>query len=84
MTDTISKEMRSRIMSRSKSSGTNPELIVSEIIQKLKLQYKVNDRELPGAPDFSFPKLKCVIFDTGKLRDKLNKGRINGKLNQVA
>lgn len=67
MADRISKEARSWIMSRIRSSGTGPERTVTGWLEAAGLSgaFVVNDRSLPGSPDFHFPALRHVLFVDG-------------------
>ena len=65
MTDTVSKTKRSYIMSRVKSAGTAPELILATLLNKMKISYTQNDNRLPGKPDFVLWKDKIAIFVNG-------------------
>lgn len=55
-----SSEAVSRSMKSNKSSGTKPELILSKLLRKR--LYKNN---LPGNPDFIYPKKKLAVFVHG-------------------
>ena len=48
----VSKSMRANI-----SSGTRPELLLSKLLRK-----KISKNDLPGSPDFVFPRKKMVVF----------------------
>lgn len=48
----VSKSMRAN-----KSSGTRPELLLSRLLRK-----KISKNDLPGKPDFVFPRKKMVVF----------------------
>lgn len=65
MTDKISKEARSKNMSKIKSKGTKPELIVRSFLFGKGLRYRINDKRYPGKPDLLFPKYKTVVFVNG-------------------
>ncbi len=47
----------SRSMRSNKSFGTKPELLLSRLLRK-----KISENDLPGTPDFVFPRKKMVIF----------------------
>jgi len=47
----------SRSMKSNRSSGTEPELILSRLLRK-----KIRKNGLPGSPDFVFPRRKIVVF----------------------
>lgn len=63
--DNLSKEDRSYNMSRIRSSGTKPELVVEQFLKDFKIKYKKNFKLLPGSPDFYLPQVNSVIFVHG-------------------
>lgn len=65
MTDVHSPETRSYNMSRVKSRGTQPELIVRKWLWSHGFRYRLNVQKLPGKPDICFPGRKKVIFVNG-------------------
>lgn len=65
MADMFSKEKRSEIMSKIRSSDTKIEVIVRKWLFANGFRYRKNDRRLPGAPDIVLPKYKTVIFVNG-------------------
>lgn len=65
MTDTVSPEMRSRIMSKIKSKDTKPELAVRRVLWGAGLRYRIHDRTLPGTPDISNKRLRLAVFVDG-------------------
>lgn len=65
MTDTISKERRSWVMSQVKSSGTTAELAVRSILHKLGYRFRLYDKSLPGTPDIVLKKHKAVVMVNG-------------------
>jgi DNA mismatch endonuclease (patch repair protein) len=65
VTDVYSKSRRSEIMSRVRNKGTTPEESVGVFLRELGLNYRRNDRSLPGQPDFSVKSRKTAIFVNG-------------------
>ena len=65
MTDVVSKEKRSEIMSHIKSENTSIELLVRRKLFSLGFRYRVNYKKLPGKPDIVFIKKKIAIFIHG-------------------
>lgn len=65
MTDTVSKAVRSRIMSRIRGKDTRPEMVVRGNLHRLGLRYRLHDRSLPGTPDLVFPQYKTVVMVNG-------------------
>ncbi len=70
--DTMTKEQRSRTMSRIRSTGTKPELRVARMIREwyrdnmpTRPLIRVNDRGLPGAPDIVLPRMLKIVFVNG-------------------
>ena len=51
MTDLISPEKRSHIMSMIRGKNTKPELIVRRYLFQHGFRFRVNVRRLPGTPD---------------------------------
>ena len=63
--DTISKEQRSRTMSRIRSNNTKPEMLVRRFLYANGFRYRVNVKTLPGTPDIVLKKFHLVIFIHG-------------------
>ena len=56
---------RSWVMSRVRSRGTKPEMLVRRLLHGLGYRYRLHVRELPGSPDLVFPGRKKVIWVHG-------------------
>jgi len=52
-------------MSRVRSEGTKPEMIVRRLVHGLGYRYRLHGRSLPGTPDLVFASRKKVIFVHG-------------------
>ena len=65
MADNHSKEVRSRNMSRIRSTDNKPEEIVRRFLFSQGFRYRKNDKKLPGKPDIVLPKYRTVIFVNG-------------------
>ena len=65
MTDRISRENRSRIMSRIKGRDTKPEIRIRRLVHGLGYRYRLYRRDLPGTPDLVFPGRRKIIFVHG-------------------
>lgn len=65
MSDTVSKEKRSEIMSHVTGKETKPEIIVRKYLFARGLRYRKNVKRLPGTPDIVFPKYKTAVFVNG-------------------
>lgn len=65
MTDRITSEQRSKIMSRIRSRNTRPELIVRRFLWSKGYRYRLFVSKLPGRPDIVLGRLKVAIFVNG-------------------
>jgi DNA mismatch endonuclease, patch repair protein len=65
MTDTRTKEQRSRIMSAVHSKDTSIELLVRRYLWSNGIRYRLHPKNLPGKPDIVIPKWKIAIFVHG-------------------
>lgn len=64
--DTVTPDKRSWIMGQVKSrGGKSTELKIIQILREKKLKGWRRNFELPGRPDFVYPKLRIVIFVDG-------------------
>jgi len=65
MTDVVSKEVRSRMMSGIRAKDTKPELTVRRALTAIGFRYRLHRRDLPGAPDVVMPGRRVAIFVNG-------------------
>jgi len=65
MADTVSKSVRSRIMSSVKQRHTKPEMIVRSLLHQLGFRFRLHRKDLPGSPDIVLPKFRTAIFVHG-------------------
>jgi len=65
MTDIVSKEVRSKMMSGIRGKNTRPELIIRRGLFAVGFRYRLHVKDLPGKPDLVFPKYKTVLFING-------------------
>ena len=65
MVDTVSPDVRSRIMAQVKSKGMKPEMKVRRLLHGLGYRYRLHRSDLPGRPDLVFPSRKKVVFVNG-------------------
>ncbi len=65
MTDHVSTERRSFIMSQVGTKDTKPEMIVRRALHRLGFRFRLHRRDLPGSPDLVFPSRRKVIFVHG-------------------
>ncbi len=65
MTDTLTPEQRSKLMSRIRSRDTVPEMMVRRLVHGMGYRYRLHRRDLPGTPDLVFGPRRKVIFVHG-------------------
>ncbi len=65
MADNLTKEQRSKNMSRIRSKNTKPEMIVRKKLHSLGYRYSLHKKELPGKPDLYLKKYHLAIFVHG-------------------
>ena len=65
MTDIVSPEKRSRMMSGIKGKNTKPEMIIRKGLYARGFRYRLHVKQLPGKPDLVLHKYKAVIFVNG-------------------
>ena len=74
--DIISPERRSLVMSRIRGKDTKPERTVRSLVHALGFRFRLHRRDLPGAPDLVFPRLRKVIFVHGCFWHRHHKCRL--------
>mgnify|MGYP001194828174 FL=1 len=65
MTDIVSEEQRSYIMSKVASKDTKPELLVRSFLHRAGFRFRIHGKKLPGRPDLVLPKHQAVVFVHG-------------------
>lgn len=65
MTDIVSPEKRSEMMTGIRGKDTRPEITIRKALFALGWRYRIHDARLPGKPDLVFPSLRAVIFVEG-------------------
>lgn len=65
MTDRISPEARSRLMSRIRSKDTGPERAVRSLLHALGFRFRLHRKDLPGTPDIVLPGRGTAVFVHG-------------------
>lgn len=65
MADTISKERRSKLMSRIRSKNSKVELLIRSLVHRMGYRFRLHRKGLPGKPDLVFPSRKKAIFVHG-------------------
>lgn len=63
--DKLSQQERSSNMSRIRSKGMKPEMIVRRLAYSMGFRYRLHCKDLPGKPDLVFRGKKKVIFVNG-------------------
>lgn len=65
MADTVSKEVRSRIMQQIRHKDTKPEIIVRSYLHRRGFRYRLHRADLPGKPDLVLARYNTVLFVHG-------------------
>lgn len=65
MTDTVTPDIRSRVMSRVRSRNTGPEMYVRRCVWSEGFRYRLNVKKLPGRPDMVFARYRLAVFVHG-------------------
>ena len=65
MSDVVSPEKRSRMMSGIKGRNTKPEIIVRKALYRRGFRYRLHGKHLPGKPDLVFGRYNTVLFING-------------------
>lgn len=65
MSDVVSRDTRSRMMSGIRGKNTKPELIVRKSLFAAGFRFRLHRRDLPGVPDVVLPGKRVVIFVHG-------------------
>jgi len=65
MTDNLTQEQRSYMMSRVRSKNTRPELLVRKLTHARGLRFRKHCTYLPGRPDLVFARARVVVFVDG-------------------
>lgn len=65
MTDIVSPETRTRIMSGIRSVDTKPELVLRRGLHSRGFRFRLHDRKIPGCPDLVFAGRRSVVFVNG-------------------
>jgi len=63
--DELSPEKRSENMSRIRSKGMKPEMLVRSITHRMGYRFRLHAADLPGKPDLVFRSRRRVIFVNG-------------------
>lgn len=63
--DTVTSEVRSRMMSTIRSSNTKPELRVRRYLHERGFRYRLNCKDLPGKPDLVLRRRNAVVLVHG-------------------
>nr|WP_080482233.1 very short patch repair endonuclease [Pseudomonas syringae] len=63
--DTVSTEVRSRMMANIQGRDTQPELKIRKILHAAGYRFRLHYRRLPGKPDIVLPRYRLCIFVHG-------------------
>ena len=65
MSESMTAEQRSRIMSRIRGKDTRPEIVVRQFLHANGYRFRLHRKDLPGTPDIVLPKYHTVVFVHG-------------------
>ncbi len=65
MTDIVSLETRSRMMSGIRAKNTRPEIVVRKWLHAHGYRFRLHRKDLPGKPDIVLPRYHTAIFVHG-------------------
>ena len=65
MTDVVSPEVRSRMMSGIRSRDTRQEVKIRKALHAAGFRYRLHSKNVPGKPDITLPRHRAVIFVHG-------------------
>lgn len=65
MVDTVTSDVRSRMMAAVRSTHTGPEIRVRRALHALGARFRLHRRSLPGTPDIVLPGRRLAIFVHG-------------------
>ena len=63
--DSVTPEIRSRIMAAVKSENTKPEMAIRRALHARGFRFRLHDKTLPGKPDIVFAKWSAVLLING-------------------
>ena len=63
--DTVTPEVRSRMMSGIRSKDTRQEVVIRKALHAAGFRYRLHRRDLPGTPDITLPRYRAAIFVHG-------------------
>jgi DNA mismatch endonuclease, patch repair protein len=67
MTDFLSKETRSRVMSRIRAKNTKPELALRRALWLRGVRgWRIHPKTIPGKPDLAFTRWRVAVFVDGR------------------
>jgi DNA mismatch endonuclease (patch repair protein) len=58
-------EFRNWVMSRVRSKGTRPEMVVRKMVFSMGYRYRLHRKDLPGTPDLVLPGRRSIILVNG-------------------
>lgn len=63
--DNLTPACRRNAMAHVRSTGTSPELAIEEVLRRQGFRPRLHVRDLPGCPDFVFPRSRKIVFVHG-------------------
>lgn len=63
--DTVTPDVRSRMMAAIRGRDTKPEIRVRSLVHRLGYRFRLHRRDLPGSPDVVLPRLRICLFVHG-------------------
>ncbi|WP_438767866.1 very short patch repair endonuclease [Kushneria sp. TE3] len=65
LVDVVDAATRSRMMAGIQGKNTQPELLVRRYLHACGYRFRLHRRDLPGTPDLTLPRYRCVVFVHG-------------------
>jgi len=65
MSDVVSPEIRSRMMTGIRGKDTAPEMMLRRALHRKGFRYRLHAHDLPGKPDMVFPARRAIIMIHG-------------------
>lgn len=65
MTDIVTPQVRSRMMSGIGGKNTKPELVLRSALHGAGFRFRLHRKDLPGKPDLFFPRHRAALFVHG-------------------
>lgn len=65
MPDTVTPDVRSRMMAGIRGKDTRPEMMVRRALHRLGFRFRLHDARLPGRPDIVLPRHRAAVLVHG-------------------